>query len=110
SMRHRVKMWTLLGLGFAGLALAIQPAMTVAETPASPGESRFVDHSLMISKEFPNNWPTSPFPRFHLIHEKQIGPTSPYNVDVLLLDGNTGTQLDVPPHSVARPELKREKS
>ena len=29
---------------------------------------------------------------------------------MLLIDGNTGTQLDVPPHSVARPELKREKS
>jgi hypothetical protein len=31
-------------------------------------------------------------------------------MDVLLIDGNTGTQLDVPPHSVVRPELKREKS
>ena len=39
-----------------------------------------------------------------------IGPDSPYNIDVLLIDGNTGTQLDVPPHSVARPDLKREKS
>ena len=29
---------------------------------------------------------------------------------MLLIDGNTGTQLDVPPHSVARPDLKREKS
>ncbi|MDA1015184.1 MAG: cyclase family protein, partial [Planctomycetota bacterium] len=35
-----------------------------------------------------------------------IGPDSPYNIDVLTIDGNTGTQLDVPPHSVARPELK----
>ena len=39
-----------------------------------------------------------------------IGPTSPYNVDVLIIDGNTGTQIDVPPHSVARPDLNREKS
>lgn len=39
-----------------------------------------------------------------------VGPDSPYNVDVLLIDGNTGTQMDVPPHSVARPDLKREKS
>jgi len=31
-------------------------------------------------------------------------------VDSLVIDGNTGTQLDVPPHSVARPELKRPKS
>jgi hypothetical protein len=32
-----------------------------------------------------------------------------YNIDTLLIDGNMGTQLDVPPHSVARPQLKREK-
>ena len=41
---------------------------------------------------------------------RTIGAESAYNVDTLLIDGNTGTQLDVPPHSVARPELKREKS
>ena len=29
---------------------------------------------------------------------------------MLLIHGNTGTQLDVPPYSVARPELNREKS
>ena len=50
-----------------------------------------------------------PFP-FQITHQRTIGPRSPFNIDVLLIDGNTGTQLDVPPHSVARPELKREKS
>ena len=44
------------------------------------------------------------------MHERTIGPASPYNIDVLLIDGNTGTQMDVPPHSVARPDLKRPKS
>ena len=44
------------------------------------------------------------------MHQRTIGPESMYNVDVLLIDGNTGTQLDVPPHSVARPDLNREKS
>src|SRR5690606_5524699 len=43
-------------------------------------------------------------------HQRTIGPDSVYNIDSLLIDGNTGTQLDVPPHSVARPELNREKS
>ncbi len=69
-----------------------------------------IDHSLLIAPEYPSTWPSAPFPRFKLMHERVIGPISPYNVDVLLIDGNTGTQLDVPPHSVARPELKREKS
>jgi kynurenine formamidase len=71
---------------------------------------RFIDHSLLISSEMPCTWPAAPFPRFQLTHQRVIGPESNYNVDVLLIDGNTGTQLDVPPHSVARPELKREKS
>jgi len=71
---------------------------------------RFVDCSLLVAPEYPATWPAHPFPRFQLIHEQSIGPNSPYNMDVLLIDGNTGTQLDVPPHSVMRPELNREKS
>lgn len=71
---------------------------------------RFVDHSLLISPELPCTWPAAPFPRFKISHERTIGPESAYNIDVLMIDGNTGTQLDVPPHSVARPDLKREKS
>lgn len=73
-------------------------------------EPRFVDHSLLIAPEFPCTWPSYPFPRFAIVHQRTIGPESAYNIDTLLIDGNTGTQLDVPPHSVARPELKREKS
>ena len=77
---------------------------------APPSQSKFVDNSLLIAPEFPCTWPTHPFPRFQITHQRVIGPDSPYNIDTLLIDGNTGTQLDVPPHSVARPELKREKS
>lgn len=73
-------------------------------------QPRFVDHSLLIAPEYPCTWPSYPFPRFQLTHSRTIGPASPYNIDTLLIDGNTGTQLDVPPHSVARPELNREKS
>jgi kynurenine formamidase len=76
----------------------------------SRDDARFVDHSLLIAPEFPCTWPSHPFPRFQITHQRTIGPDSAYNIDVLLIDGNTGTQLDVPPHSVARPELKREKS
>ena len=77
---------------------------------AQADEPKFVDHSLLIAPEFPCTWPSHPFPRFQITHQRTIGPDSAYNIDVLLIDGNTGTQLDVPPHSVARPDLKREKS
>lgn len=65
-------------------------------------EPRFVDNSLLIAPEYPCTWPSYPFPRFAIIHSRTIGPESAYNIDTLLIDGNTGTQLDVPPHSVAR--------
>ena len=68
-------------------------------------DTRFVDHSLLVAPEYPCTWPSG-FPSFQINHFKTIGPDSPYNIDVLTIDGNTGTQLDVPPHSVARPELK----
>ncbi len=90
------------------LALFLVPDLSAEDAP--PAATRFVDHSLLIAPELPCTWPTHPFPRFQITHQRVIGPDSPYNIDTLLIDGNTGTQLDVPPHSVARPELKREKS
>ena len=66
--------------------------------------SRFVDLSLMIAPEYPCTWADG-FPRFRIEHVATIGRDSAYNVDTLIIDGNTGTQIDVPPHSVARPEL-----
>ena len=77
---------------------------------ADEGEPRFIDHSLLVAPEYPATWPSAPFPRFQITHQRTIGPDSAYNIDVLLIDGNTATQLDVPPHSVARPDLKRPKS
>lgn len=73
-------------------------------------EPVFVDCSLLVAPEYPATWPTAPFPEFQITHQRTIGPYSNYNIDVLLIDGNTGTQLDVPPHSVARPDLNRPKS
>jgi kynurenine formamidase len=73
-------------------------------------EPKFIDCSLLVAADFPATWPSRPFPRFQIMHQRTIGPDSPYNIDALLIDGNTGTQLDVPPHSVARPDLKRPKS
>ncbi|MCA9179101.1 MAG: cyclase family protein [Planctomycetales bacterium] len=93
-------------IAFLGMALS-SPG---PGTKAWADEPRFVDHSLLVAPEYPCTWPSHPFPRFALIHSRTIGPESAYNCDTLLIDGNTGTQLDVPPHSVARPELNREKS
>ncbi len=76
-----------------------------AQQPGQPkAEPRFVDLSLLVAPEYPCNWPT--WPRFQINHAERIGPRSPYNSDTLTIDGNTGTQLDVPPHSVALPETK----
>ena len=94
------------------IVLTLLLAMPQSGVAAEPGaaQAKFVDNSLLIAPEFPCTWPTSPFPRFQIMHPSTVGPDSAYNIDVLLIDGNTGTQLDVPPHSVARPDLKREKS
>ena len=59
---------------------------------------RFVDLSLLVSSDYPCIWPT--FPPFQINHYERIGPLSPYRSEILIIDGNTGTQLDVPPHSV----------
>jgi kynurenine formamidase len=91
--------------------LAMTTFVAVAHTNRGAGEEPvFVDHSLLIAPDYPCTWPSEPFPRFAIVHARTIGPESAFNVDTLLIDGNTGTQLDVPPHSVARPELNREKS
>jgi len=78
-----------------GLALATgQPGAA----PAQETPPRFFDLSLLVAPEYPCTWPT--FPAFQMNPARRIGPLSPYNVDTLIYDGNTGTQLDVPPHSV----------
>lgn len=92
------------------IVVAANSLVQCAAQAAEPGETRFIDNSLIVAPDYPCTWPSYPFPRFQIIHQRTIGPDSVYNIDSLLIDGNTGTQLDVPPHSVARPELNREKS
>src|SRR5438093_12672897 len=43
---------------------------------------------------------------FQINNYRRIGPTSAYNSDILCIDGNTGTQLDFPPHSIPLPDSK----
>lgn len=108
-MRTRLDNKThFLGRAILAVLLLLTPRAVGAE--GDRDAPRFVDHSLLVAPEYPCTWPSYPFPRFQITHQRTIGPASVYNVDVLLIDGNTGTQLDVPPHSVARPELMREKS
>jgi kynurenine formamidase len=83
-------------------ALTVLSSWT-AHAEAGPETSpRVVDLSLLVAQEYPCTWPT--FPPFLINHYERIGPLSPYNSDVLIIDGNTGTQLDVPPHSVTPAE------
>lgn len=114
SHRCRIAISLLSGIcWFTGSGNAVSHAEESLNAPESAKiaePSRFIDHSLLISSEYPCNWPTHPFPKFQIVHQRGIGAVSPYHVDSLYVDGNTGTQLDTPPHSVARPELKREKS
>jgi kynurenine formamidase len=95
----------------AGLVLLLVPL--VALVPASRGplpgkppeqkkSPRFIDLSLLVSPDHPCTWPT--FPTFQINHYQRIGRLGAYNSDVLVIDGNTGTQLDVPPHSVTPPK------
>jgi kynurenine formamidase len=93
-----------IACGLLSAAYCLLPAPSLADEP------QFIDCSLLVAPDYPATWPSNPFPRFQIMHQRTIGPDSPYNIDALLIDGNTGTQLDVPPHSVARPDLNRPKS
>ncbi len=84
---------TALLAGFALLAVPI----VRADDP-----TRVVDLSLLVAPEYPCTWPS--FPAFQINRSQRIGPRSAYNSDILVMDGNTGTQLDVPTHSVTRPD------
>jgi kynurenine formamidase len=73
------------------------------QTKAAMNDTQVLDLSLLVASEYPCTWPADWFPLFHINHFRRIGPASAYNIDVLSMDGNCGTQLDFPPHSVALP-------
>lgn len=92
-----IRRGALAGSVLFGLVAAAACAPSAACAEEGPGP-RFVDLSLLVAPGYPCNWPT--WPRFQTHADERIGLTSAYNVDSLVVDGNTGTQLDVPPHSV----------
>src|SRR5438128_1891877 len=69
----------------------------------SDKESHFVDLSLLVASEMPCTWPAPNWPLFQISHYRKPGPLGVYNSDILTMDGNTGTQLDFPPHSIPLP-------
>ncbi len=95
-----------LRTGLALLVLQSLLKLAAGEAPPVPAApTRFVDLSLLVAPGYPCTWPTG-FPRFQITPLQRIGPESAYNIELLQIDGNTGTQLDVPPHSVPRPSSK----
>ena len=93
---HRAVLLTLLVA--VGLQLLTESRPLTNSASAGEEETQFVDLSLLVASDYPCTWPT--FPAFQINHYKKIGPHSVYNSDILIMDGNTGTQLDVPTHSV----------
>src|SRR5690349_12839013 len=90
-------------LGLLGAAFACLPA---AAEPKKEKEaaSQVVDLSLLVAPELPCTWPATNWPLFQINHYLKPGPLGAYNSDVLTIDGNTGTQLDFPPHSIPLPD------
>ncbi len=95
--------WFLLAL-IAGAMLVGGVQAAGADDAKSADTAKFVDLSLLVSPELPGTWPAAGFPPFHMNDYLRIGPLSAYNSDILVIDGNTGTQLDVPPHSIPLPD------
>lgn len=80
--------------------------MLLSLASSQAAETRIIDLSLLIAPDMPATWPAASFPPYHINHYLRIGPRSAYNSDILAVDGNTGTQLDVPPHSIPLPDSK----
>ena len=81
-------------------SLSIPSGAINAQTPS---ETEVIDLSLLIAPEYPCNW-AGGWPPFQIYHYLRIGKLSAYNDDALFIDGNTGTQFDVPAHSIPLPE------
>ncbi len=75
-----------------------EPARTLAAV-------NVVDLSLLVAPDLPCTWAAGN-PPFFINHYLKIGPHSPYNSDILVIDEHTGTQLDAPAHFIPPPDSK----
>src|SRR5262245_46267076 len=81
----------------AGLTVAV----------SAPGDStQILDLSLPVAMDLPATWPSNQWPLFQLSPSLTIDKDSAYTSEIITIDGNTGTQLDTPPHSVAAPSTR----
>src|ERR671926_504643 len=96
--RRAVLRWASLPVLLAALAallpLSGRPQQGKPEQGGKPAQKeqspRFIDLSLLVAPDYPCTWPT--FPVFQINHYQRIGRLGAYNSDVLVIDGNTGTQ------------------
>jgi len=88
---------------FGVLLMVLGHGLRGAE-PEKDRAARFHDLSLLVAPNLPCTWPAPNWPLFQIGHYRKLGPLSAYNSDVLTIDGNTGTQLDFPPHSIPLPD------
>lgn len=98
SHGHRDVKSRLLLIALLMGSLTARPSNLAAQDE----KPRFVDLSLLVAADYPCTWPQG-WPLFQINQHRKIGKDSAYNWDILSIDGNTGTQLDFPPHSIPRP-------
>jgi kynurenine formamidase len=87
-------------LGLFVLALGCPPAAAGPEKETS----QILDLSLLVAPDLPCTWAAPNWPLFQINHYRRPGAHGVYNSDILTVDGNTGTQLDFPPHSIPLPD------
>ena len=84
--------------------MALVSLAPAGEASEAGEDVRFLDLTLLVSQEYPVNWPDI-FPYFHINHYLKIGPRGPYNSDIITIDENTGTQFDSPAHGPVPREI-----
>ena len=88
------------------LALCLVLVDRSAADDTNLAKNQFLDLSLLVASDYPCTWASGSWTLFQMMPYRKIGPLSAYNSEVLIIDGNTGTQLDVPPHSIPQPDSK----
>src|SRR5437879_3019192 len=102
TMAHRDRQQNGTGVTLRTCRCAVMVVSLLWTAPLPAAEPQFVDLSLLVGENYPCTWPAG-FPLFQIRHYQKIGPQHAYNSDIVTIDGNTGTQIDVPPHSIPRP-------
>ncbi len=85
------------GVGCLFLLIGLVGPVSAEYWPVGP--SSVVDLSSLVSMRHYQNWPGgNVMNQFVIVPYRNVGPGGPYNSDLILLDENTATQMDCPPH------------